>query len=678
MNQTADGIIKDTWQNILSRIGYPKIAITIDFETFFDTGYTLKTIPIVEYLADERFAFTGLGEFTSNRFTRGRSPNFWPPEKIEQRLRQFQEDYGENLEGCTVVGANLPFDAMILAMKFGIYPRFTVDIFDLARYFDPKQLVSVAEQAKRANLTTQKGDTQQFKGLHWEDMTYDQKAAMFSYCRDDVHIETMLFRNLLPTIQNTRKELDLAHHTLELFTKPRFDFDFSLAREIHYDMLKEKNAALAKTGHTAKELSGTISFAQIVRDMLPDDEPLPLKYGKPTKNMIPITGEGMILAVAADDEGRKQLLEHRDPAIRGLMEAKIGQTSWPKWMKRITSMAMQAKAFDGKMPVPLRYCGAHTKRWTGTQKINLMNLGGAGRGGGGTDPLISRIRNLLVAPEGFLLGIVDAAQIECRELAWFAGEDQLLNGFANGEDVYSELAMDLFGTEVHKPIGDESPEEEKRLIIQRGFGKDGVLGCGYGMGADTLYARCMANPSLRPMFESGEYNFEFIKKLVNTYRNKYKMIVKFWSDLEKAFCFVTRFKHEPVELRHGLKFFADGSTTVIELPNGSRLYYPHAHTNGTGRFQTVSYEHGKIYGAMLAENIMQSVSRELLMDVILRCEESLYPVLLHTYDEVVCLIVEDDADRAMKSINEFMCTVPKWAKGLPLGSEGFTTKFFKK
>lgn len=665
-------------QNILAQCGYPQTTLVLDFETFFDTGYTLRTMPIVEYIADERFEFTGLGHFEAHQpFADAKNAGFTVPDEIEAKLRDLQEKYGQELEDCTVVGANLPFDAQVLAMKFGIYPRYTIDIFDLERYFDPKQPVSVEEQANRAGLEC-KGDTKQFKGLHWEDMTREQKMAMYTYCRHDVYLETELFRNLLPRLPNPKKELWLAHHTLELFTRPRFDFDFSLAREIHYGMGKELAKTLVDVGHTKKELSGNISFVNILLDKLPEGESLPTKHGKPTKNMIPLTGEGRILACAAADEGRKILLEHHDPEIRKIMEAKIAITSWPKWMKRVKSLAMQAKACDGKLPVPIRYCGAHTKRWTGTQKINLLNLGGAGRGGTGTHPLISQIRNLLVAPDDFTLGIVDAAQIEVRLEAWYADEQKLLKGFKDGADIYSEFASDLFDEKVHKPTGDESPREAKRLTIQRGFGKDAILGCGYGMGADTFYDRCFSNPDLRPMFEDGTYTRAFIERLIKMYRMKYAKIVHLWNDLEKAFKYVTKFKDDCVELRRGLKFYNDDGTVIIELPSGSKLYYPGAHVAGVGKYSNAGYDHGKVYGGMLAENIMQSTGRELLIDVIMSCEGILYDVLLHTYDEVVCLIDEGNEKRAMRNINKFMCHVPAWASGLPLGSEGFTSKVFRK
>ena len=160
---------------------------------------------------------------------------------------------------------------------------------------------------------------------------------------------------------------------------------------------------------------------------------------------------------------------------------------------------------------------------------------------------------------------------------------------------------------------------------------------------------------------------------------KYVKITELWTDLEKAFKYITKFKDDCVEVCGGkLKFYAERSTVIIELPSGSKLYYPHARVSGAGKYSNASYEHGKIYGGLLAENIMQSTSRELLIDVIMNCESLLYDVLLHTYDEVVCMIAEGDEKRAMRNINKFMCHVPAWASGLPLGSEGFVTKYFRK
>ena len=73
--------------------------------------------------------------------------------------------------------------------------------------------------------------------------------------------------------------------------------------------------------------------------------------------------------------------------------------------------------------------------------------------------------------------IADSAQIEARVLAWLSGQDDLLQGFADGEDVYSQFASRLFKCTVRKPDEGDPEPVQKYLTIKRGFGKDAVLGC---------------------------------------------------------------------------------------------------------------------------------------------------------------------------------------------------------
>ena len=62
-----------------------------------------------------------------------------------------------------------------------------------------------------------------------------------------------------------------------------------------------------------------------------------------------------------------------------------------------------------------------------------------------------------------ILGIIDLAQIEARILAWIAGQDDLLKGFADGDDIYSEFATTLFGVPVHKARKTD-PEEIRKVL----------------------------------------------------------------------------------------------------------------------------------------------------------------------------------------------------------------------
>ena len=47
----------------------------------------------------------------------------------------------------------------------------------------------------------------------------------------------------------------------------------------------------------------------------------------------------------------------------------------------------------------------------------------------------------------------------------------------------------------------------------------------------------------------------------------------------------------------------------------------------------------------------------------------LYPVVLTVHDAAVCVVEEDEVDKALASIVEIMSTPPSWAKGLPVACE---------
>ncbi len=109
-------------------------------------------------------------------------------------------------------------------------------------------------------------------------------------------------------------------------------------------------------------------------------------------------------------------------------------------------MANQSKASGGYFRVPLKYAGAHTIRWSGCEGVNAQNFGSK------ADPLIVKVRNLLLAPEGMVLLTGDSTAIEARGLSWIAKQDDLTEAFEQNRDPYSEFASILLGRPVRKTI----------------------------------------------------------------------------------------------------------------------------------------------------------------------------------------------------------------------------------
>ena len=166
-----------------------------------------------------------------------------------------------------------------------------------------------------------------------------------------------------------------------------------------------------------------------------------------------------------------------------------------------------------------------------------------------------------------------------------------------------------------------------------------------------------------------------MEKLIKTYRTTYPKIVQFWYGVEKAFKWVV--KHPRSNVKVGiLKFYNDGHVVSITLPSGRELYYTGCALSP--KRQELRCQHSKLYGAMIVENIVQSVSRDLLTFWIRLTEKRGTKVVMHTYDECVCILPEDDAENGLQRMSDIMTTNPTWSEGLPLAAEGILSKGYTK
>ncbi len=390
-----------TTQEILQLVGYPSDYLVLDFESYYDAKYSLNKMSPIEYIQDERFELLGCGflwrvkDRTVFHSNPDRDHGFWGrPYMIDgdgedNIMDHFRFIFGQNLERVTVIVKNAKFDILVLKEIFGFVPSYIIDTEDLSRHQDSRDKQTLKHQAVKYKLGV-KGNTADFKGLHWDDMDEAKRKDLAGYCMynkdSDVNLEHQLFELLLPQLTNPTLEIPLMRHTLDIYLNPMIEFDFEKADKLKLDMHEEMIAVIAKTGHECPSISGDITFKKILQDALPDGEKVPVKQGK----------RGTIMALAQGDEGRKVLLEHPDQKVRELMEARIAVRSWPLHIKRVTKLIAQAHANGGKLAVPLKYYGAHTGRWSGTGGINLQNLGGKGRGKP-IHHLIAAVRGLLRA-----------------------------------------------------------------------------------------------------------------------------------------------------------------------------------------------------------------------------------------------------------------------------------------
>ena len=121
----------------------------------------------------------------------------------------------------------------------------------------------------------------------------------------------------------------------------------------------------------------------------------------------------------------------------------------------------------------------------------------------------------------------------------------------------------------------------------------------------------------------------------------------------------------------------------IILPSGRRLAYvkPRIGENQFGG-ESVTYEgvggtkkweRLESYGPKFVENIVQAISRDILMYSMKML--SAYRIVAHVHDEV---IIEADSQISVTEVCKQMSQVPPWAKGLLLDADGYECEFYQK
>lgn len=666
------------WKARLQEAGWPTTVVVIDFETYSDSQFSMRKEEwsTIEYIQDEKFEILGVSvtEMKQPFADYESSTHFWVGEDgTRQIIEHLQGQYGDNLEGCTVVAQNATFDAAVLSFRYGIVPRYLVDLLGLARHWNSRTNNDLGALCKRWGLPM-KGETAEFKG--WTFRTRKQKRRknakgppkfmpkikdddipkLAEYADNDAMREWELFTLLLPKVSNWVTELRINYHTLRLFLEPWLATDPEKGQEIISEMEAEIDRACADAGLTRTEASKDTWF-DLMRQALVWADDDPARYEKIGKS-------GRLLAVAKDDPEREQLANHEDAQVRALLEARNAVKSWPLHIKRVNRILRQASSAGGYLPVPLKYHGAHTGRWSGGEKINLQNLGSRGH------ELVNRIRELLVAPEGHELVIADASQIEPRVLAWLAYQEDLLEKFARNEDTYCPFAEKVVGVKVRKPKKDGIPAIEARHKFNRNqIGKTGILGCGYGMGAEKTVS-----------YTNGAIDLKTAEQIVQTYRKEHDKIVQFWHDLEGAFKYTYKYG-KSCRLSRGLRFDQTGDCDVIlTLPNGRELKYHNVQVKPDSYGESIRVWNNQekkwthIWGGYLTENVVQAVSRDILWEAMERLEQQGHRIVLHVHDELIAVTPEGTGNKVLNRAIEALSTRPTWAQDLPLTAEGVVQK----
>lgn len=279
------------------------------------------------------------------------------------------------------------------------------------------------------------------------------------------------------------------------------------------------------------------------------------------------------------------------------------------------------------------------------------------------DTLSQLIRTAFVPRPGMKFVVSDFSAIEARVLSCLAGEKWRSEVFANNGDIYCASASAMFGVPVEKH-GVNGHLRQKGKIAELALGYGGSVGALKSMGALDMR---LTEDELQP--------------LVDMWRSSNPNIVKFWWEVDRCVKETVK-KRVPTET-HGIRFIYQSGMLFIKLPSGRQLSYVKPRM-GENRFggEAVTYEgvggtkkweRIESYGPKFVENIVQAISRDILMYAMKTLSHCF--ICGHVHDE---LIIECSKEVSVDAICEQMGRTPPWMSGLLLRADGYECEFYKK
>ena len=610
--------------------------VTIDLETYYTKEYSLSKMTTEAYVRSPQFQVIGVGIKINNNPT-----DWYSGEGVGRFLKSL--DYSNKAILCH----NTVFDGAILSWHYGIKPKLWLDTLSMAR---PIHNISVGGSlsalATHYNLGTKGDEVVNAIGKRREDFTLEEISRYADYCVNDVELTYALFNKLKRGFPVS--ELLCIDQTLRMYTEPVIELDVPLLQQHLLEVQDKKSSLMQEVNCTVQDLMSNDKFASILQQLgVTPPRKTSLKTGKDA------------WAFAKTDKGMTDLLEHPDDRVQGVVTARLGVKST---IEETRTMSLIGVAQRGRLPIMLNYYGAHTGRYSGGDKMNLQNLPARGN---------NTIRRALKAPDGYTLISSDSSQIEARMVAWVAGQTDLLDAFAEGRDVYSEFASEVYGRTITKT--------DK---VARFVGKTCILGLGYGMGAEKFRRTLeVGQGGISVSIELNE-----AERIVRLYRQKNWKIVQLWQRCGSALTGMTQGGTGNI---HDLIPY---DSSGITLPNKFQIKYPALRqtSNGfeyiadartyrkylkepssTDKQNEISWT--RIYGGKVTENLVQALAAIVIREQMTAIGQH-YHVAFQVHDEIIISTRDSDVDNAEQHLVRIMSTPPIWATDLPIACDSGKAK----
>lgn len=585
--------------------------IALDFETYYDDDYSLTNLSTYDYVHDAKFDAYLMSVYTSDFQWVGHPKDF---------------DWAR-LHDQVLLAHNAGFDGLVFArlQELGVVPKTVV----------PKGWVCTADLAAYMRCYRNlKQASKQLLGLEMD-------------------------KTIREHLKGTAKS-NMATGALDEAAKA-----YALKDSKHCYMLAEKY--LDKWPECEQE------YSRRLREACWRGLPVNVAKAKESYEDLCLQRFELLRAIPWVDDGEKPLSHHAlrrhartvgIPVPASLAKDSPDAMAWfdkyaeeYPWIKavrdyrsinahclKVETVYKGARA-DGTLPLQIKYFGAHTGR---------TSAGTDDESGGKFNPLNMvkgklfgvDLRSLFAAPKGYVFVICDYAQIEARLLLWRAGDKEFLKLVETEGNIYQAYAKRVRWYDGH------DLKEENVPLYERA--KMSVLQLGFQSGAAKFRSAAKAR-------YNADITAEEAQKLVTEYREGNPLIVDYWAQHQQWIRFSANHRDPTHEV-----VLASGRVLTYFEPQWVKLDVDKYRQ--TRARTLLGGELTKLYGGLLTENECQATARDVVRDGRIAVERAGHNVVLDVYDELVCMVPENEAKDRADDIKRLMITSSPWAEGAALGA----------
>lgn len=596
--------------------------ITLDFETYYDTEYSLSKMTTEEYVRDSRFEAIGVSVKINDGTAR------WFPQPLIPKLMGWL-----GAQKFALLCHNTMFDGFILSHHYGIIPALYLDTLSMARPWNPKG-VSLAKLAAAYEIGVKGTEVVMARGMRYPDFAVETLAQYGRYCCNDSDLTWMLYNKL--TGVTPKFELLLIDRVIRMFCTPLLELDTDMLAEYHAEVVADKERILNEVAMIApKDVLMSNDKLALLLESMGVEVPMKVSVAKSET----AGAEVLTYAFGKTDKGFTALLEDSDPLVAGIVAARLGVKSTIEETRSARFLGMSRR---GPLPVALSYFAAMTSRMGGSDKQNLQNMK---RGG--------KLRKSIKAPKGFKIIAGDSSNIELRVTHTLAGQVDVVQALRDKRDLYCEFASQLYGRTITKADADE-----------RFVGKIAHLSLGYGSGWEKFKETCRIWGAVLG-HTPAEIDAE-AQRIVALYRSTYRSVPKLWYRCDDMLQAIASGRSFAIDV-HGLA--RTGFETIYVAPHLELKYRDLRRSEKGDWYCTTS--HGKkvyLYGSKVVQHLGEAFARNVVMGQLLTISKE-FPVVLTVHDECAIIARDDEAQDAKKFVESVMSKSPDWWPELPIACE---------